>query len=47
LISCLGTIPRSSTAMSIPSKIKKYPGALLRLGFFIAALPGLEKLNKT
>jgi len=35
LISCLGTIPRSSTAMSIPSKIKKYPGALLRLGFFI------------
>jgi len=24
-----------TTAMSIPSKIKKYHGALLRLGFFI------------
>ncbi len=35
LISCLGIIPCSSTVISIPSKIKKYPGALLRLGFFI------------
>ena len=44
LISCLGSIPRSSTALSIPSKIKKYPAALLRLGFFIDDL--LEKLKK-
>jgi len=34
-----------TTAMLIPSKIKKYPGALLRLGFFIKNEDFLLKMN--